>query len=47
MDIQTTNQRKPGIASPKKLYTQREVDDLLEIRQSSLPSRATQIKQET
>lgn len=47
MDIQTQNQRKPGTARPEKLYTQLEVDNLLNKKQNPLPSRARQIKQET
>lgn len=33
MDIQTKNKKKSGTIFPKKLYTQREVDDLFEKRQ--------------
>lgn len=46
MDIQAKNQKRAGTICPNKLYTQREVDDLLEKRQNNLPSQAKQIQQE-
>jgi len=46
MDIKINDQKGSKTIWPKKLYTQHEVDDLLEKKEDSLPSRARQIKEE-
>jgi len=47
MDIKINKQKKSINVWPKKLYTQREVDDLLEKKEDSLPSMARRIEKET
>lgn len=46
MSLHTKNQKKGETNQPEKLYTQLEVDDLLEQKRDSLPSQARQIKEE-
>src|SRR3990167_3034039 len=46
MDIKNNNQRGSVTVWPEKLYTQHEVDDLLEKRKYDIASRARQIEEE-
>ncbi len=47
MKIKTNNKKKDGNIYPEKLYTQREVNGLLDKIRDSLPSRERQIKEES
>ena len=47
MDIKTKNQKGSVTVWPEKLYTQREVDDLVEKKEDSLTSQAKEIVKET
>ncbi len=47
MGIKTNDQKGSVTVWPEKLYTQHEVDDLVERREGNLPSQAREIKKET